>query len=79
MVQGVGYRYYTLRCAKQYFLTGWVRNLATAQVEILAEGEKGLLTDFIKELRVGPRSAEVNEVTVTWHTATSEFSNFTIE
>jgi acylphosphatase len=78
-VQGVGYRYYTLRCARQYLLTGRVQNLSNGHVEIIAEGEAGLLIDFIKELRIGPRSAEVNDVSVTWQKATGEFSNFTIE
>lgn len=78
LVQGVGYRYYTVLQAKRHQLTGWVKNLYSGEVEIVAEGEQGLITDFIKELRLGPRAAEVTDVAVTWLAATNEFPTFTI-
>jgi acylphosphatase len=39
-VQGVGFRYFTTDLAKSYDLSGWVKNLATGDVEILVEGDK---------------------------------------
>lgn len=37
-VQGVGFRYTANRIARQYGLTGFVRNLSDGDVEMLAQG-----------------------------------------
>lgn len=37
-VQGVGFRYTTLQVAKEYEVTGFVRNLADGRVELQVEG-----------------------------------------
>ncbi len=64
IVQGVGYRYFVLRAAGQYGLTGWVRNREDGAVEVEAEGDGGSLEAFVKDLRIGPRAAEVTAVEV---------------
>jgi acylphosphatase len=38
-VQGVGFRYTTNRLAKRYNITGWVRNLADGNVELIMQGD----------------------------------------
>lgn len=40
MVQGVGYRAFTVDTAKAMGLNGWVRNLHDGSVEALFEGRK---------------------------------------
>jgi acylphosphatase len=79
LVQGVGYRYYTMACARRRALSGWVRNLDSGQVEAVVEGEEGLICDLIKELRIGPRMAAVNDVTVEWEEYVGQFQDFIIE
>lgn len=76
LVQGVCYRAFAEKEANSYALTGWVRNLFDSRVEAVVEGEKGLIIDFIKELRIGPPSADVTGVAVEWQEYTGEFKDF---
>lgn len=68
-VQGVSFRWYTRRTAAALGLAGWVRNQPDGSVEILAEGLRPDLERLIAWARTGPPSAEVDEVTVTFHPA----------
>ena len=77
-VQGVGFRYFVLDIANSLGITGWVRNRADGNVEVLAEGERPLLDKLLQALYRGPRSARVFNVTEEWHTASGEFSSFSI-
>lgn len=78
MVQGVGYRYFVQRAAKQLKLTGWVRNLYTGEVEIEAEGPRGLIESLIQELWTGNPYAAVRNVSVNWGRWTGKYSGFDI-
>ncbi len=49
-VQGVGFRYTTLQVAKEYEVTGFVRNLADGRVQLEAEGAKPEIEAFLKGL-----------------------------
>ncbi|MFQ6008548.1 MAG: acylphosphatase, partial [Candidatus Zixiibacteriota bacterium] len=53
VVQGVGYRYYCLRKAREFGLKGWVKNNPDGSVSVVAEGDRSLIEDLIKELKVG--------------------------
>lgn len=61
-VQGVGFRYATARKAKEYNLTGWVKNLPSGEVETVVQGEQQLLDDFERWLWQGPEYSRVTEV-----------------
>jgi acylphosphatase len=63
-VQGVGYRYFALRVARELGLKGWVRNLSDGRVEAFASGPTHLLEDFEARLRQGPPAGEVRGVEV---------------
>ncbi len=63
-VQGVGYRYFAVRVARELGLKGWVRNLPDGRVEAYAAGPAHLLEDFEARLRKGPMSGEVRGVEV---------------
>jgi len=78
LVQGVGFRYFTLRVAEQYGLTGWVRNRLRGDVEIYAEGDKSVLETFITEIRRGPRFGHVDAIDVEWKEATGAYRNFSV-
>ncbi|MHA1340517.1 MAG: acylphosphatase [Promethearchaeota archaeon] len=61
-VQGVFFRATTKKTAKKLNLKGWVRNLPSGQVEILAIGPKKDLEELLEFLKVGPRWAHVENV-----------------
>jgi acylphosphatase len=49
-VQGVGFRYTTLRVARGHDVTGWVRNLPDGRVELVAEGTAEELARFLSSV-----------------------------
>jgi acylphosphatase len=64
VVQGVGFRYFAMQLARDYGITGWVRNRDDGSVEVEAQGEDLLVQSFISDLRIGPRSADVTAVDI---------------
>lgn len=79
VVQGVNFRYYTVRKAHLLGLTGWVANRWDGRVETVAEGPRRALEEFLAFLREGPPSAVVTGVVPRWEKATGEFSDFTVK
>ncbi|MCX7756786.1 MAG: acylphosphatase [candidate division WOR-3 bacterium] len=77
-VQGVFFRDFTRRHARQLAVTGWVKNLPNGDVEIVAEGKKKKLLELIEAVKIGPQYAEVTDCKVTWSNYTGEFTDFTI-
>jgi acylphosphatase len=63
-VQGVGYRNFAQRAARDLGVQGWARNLDDGRVEALAVGTGEQLENFEGQLRVGPAHARVQEVEV---------------
>lgn len=61
-VQGVGYRRWFQRQAKQLEVQGWVRNLATGEVEALVVTDAEKLEHIINRAYQGPPLAKVTEV-----------------
>ncbi len=78
LVQGVGYRYFVYREARNLGLKGYVSNLYTGEVLIVAEGEKALVEELINKLKVGPMHAAVKNCRVDWQDSKNEFDNFNI-
>ncbi len=79
IVQGVGYRWFADRIARKYELKGFVENLPEGSVYLEVEGEKGLIEELVKELRIGPRSAVVGDVIVEWRKPHHLFLGFKIK
>ena len=61
-VQGVFYRNWTMLTARSLRLRGWVRNLSSGDVEILAIGPLEDLEDFERQCWEGPYGAKVEQV-----------------
>ncbi len=79
-VQGVFFRDFTSRQAKELGLTGYARNLpGGAAVEVWAEGERQQLEELIGCLKAGPPAARVERVAITWSEYSGSYSRFSIK
>lgn len=78
-VQGVFFRAFISRRARELGLTGYVRNLAgDMRVEVRAEGEKEKLAKLLDYLKVGPPGARVEGVTADWSEYSGSYTGFQI-
>ncbi len=77
-VQGVGFRFSAYDKAKEFALAGWVRNLGSGEVEIVAEGKQENLQMLAAWAHQGPPSAHVTQVREEWLDFTGEFTDFRI-
>ncbi|MDO9578703.1 MAG: acylphosphatase [Candidatus Cloacimonadales bacterium] len=78
-VQGVGFRYFTVRLAQEYNILGNVQNSYDGKVRVVAVGSEKNLELFLQELRHGPRLALVEDMKITELSAVHDFNNFRIE
>ena len=76
LVQGVGYRYYAMRKANAYGISGFAKNLIDGRVEVVAEGSRSMVEQFISDLKVGPMSAHVTDMRIEWDNPPFEFEGF---
>ena len=76
-VQGVGFRATAEKIARDYPVTGWVKNLNDGRVQLLVEGPEGAVTKFLAAVRrhwkrnIDKEQAEERK-------PTGEFKGFTI-
>lgn len=59
VVQGVGFRKFIDRTAKELNLCGWVRNRADGTVEINAQGPENALDELFRKATNGPARSKV--------------------
>jgi len=78
LVQGVNFRFYTQQKAKQLGIKGWVRNLKDGRVEVVAEGDKDAMEEFIRFLKRGPPLAKVLSCEIEKEEYKGEFKYFDI-
>ena len=76
-VQGVGFRYTTRSIARDYEVTGYVRNLPDGSVEVVAEGPVDQLDGFL-EVVSDRLSGHIRQVQSDRRPAQQEFANFGI-
>ncbi|HUJ00239.1 MAG TPA: acylphosphatase [Usitatibacter sp.] len=73
-VQGVGFRYATVRAAQRFGVTGWVRNRSDGSVEAVVYGTVESVEAIVAWARRGPDAAIVENLEVM--EAEGEFSTF---
>ena len=77
-VQGVYFRDFVTKRARELDLTGYVRNTPQRTVEVHAEGERQQLEKLIDHLKVGPPSAGVEKVVTNWSEYTGSYTGFSV-
>ena len=78
-VQGVFYRAFCQEIAESLDLKGYVQNLPTGEVEVLAQGEKEKIEKLINWCKKGPSDARVSDVKIEWEDIKEKFSGFSIK
>ncbi len=61
-VQGVGFRFSVKQLAKGFDVTGWVKNLPDARVELQAMGESEELEEFLQEIQDSHLGGFIREI-----------------
>ncbi|MCC6027086.1 MAG: acylphosphatase [Archaeoglobus sp.] len=64
IVQGVGFRYFTLKVARELGIKGYVKNLPDGRVYIYAVGDEKSLQKLLEKVKIGPPLAVVRDVVV---------------
>ncbi len=78
VVQGVGFRYFTRKLARETGVKGFVKNLNDGRVFVVVEGQKDQVEKFLSEIRKGPSSAIVKRVEVEEYKASGRYRDFEI-
>jgi len=77
-VQGVGFRYFVLRRARDLRLNGRVSNRADGAVVVDAEGDPVGLRNLVELAGRGPSSASVVRVVEEWSEGPPRYTRFEI-
>lgn len=75
-VQGVGFRYFAIRAARQAGVKGSVRNLGDGTVEAIAEGPPAAIAEFRTALEQGPSYGHVEQVDAIEMQPTGRYTGF---
>ncbi len=78
LVQGVGYRYFVVREAQKLGLKGFTQNLYTGEVITVVEGDRAIVEEMVKKLKVGPMHASVRSCKIDWQGPKNEFTEFEV-
>lgn len=74
----VMYRDFAQRNASSRGIVGTVKNLPDGIVEVFAEGEEGILKEYIERLKKGPLLSRVDKVDIEWREPEGKFNDFSI-
>ncbi len=77
-VQGVGFRWHTMRQARALGLVGWVCNLPDGTVRIVVEGPREAAEAMLEWARHGPDHAHVERCVERWQDVTGQYLDFTV-
>jgi acylphosphatase len=77
-VQGVAYRASAMDTAIDVGVLGWVRNLATGDVEGVVQGEATAVDGFLAWAARGPAGARIDRMTTTDEEVVDDFRKFEI-
>ena len=76
-VQGVGFRYTVHRLARDYDVTGFVKNLPDGRVHLVVEGQMNELSRFLEDVACS-MSGYIRDTAANVAPATGQFREFSI-
>ncbi|SVA60165.1 uncharacterized protein METZ01_LOCUS113019, partial [marine metagenome] len=77
-VQGVGFRYTVRSLVPGYDVLGTIRNLPDGRVELVAEGERAELEEFLQAVRDSGLRRNIQDEDIVWEEAQDKFRGFEI-
>ncbi len=77
-VQGVGFRYSVKTVVAGFEVSGTVRNLPDGRVELIAEGEKNEMVEFLQAIRDSDVGGLIRGEETRWSEAKNDFRGFEI-
>ena len=77
-VQGVGFRDFARRSAEKIGVRGYAKNLANSDVEVVADGNRVALDEFLVVLEQGPPAGRVDRVQIDQFERSEEYTGFEI-
>lgn len=77
-VQGVLFRQAARTKATELSLTGFAKNLLDGKVEIVVEGKKEKVEEFLKSVKEGSPLSRVDNVEIAEEVYTGEFEDFVV-
>ena len=77
-VQGVGFRYAVRSLVPGYDVLGTIRNLPDGRVELVAEGERAELEEFLQAVRDSGLRRNIQDEDIVWKEAQDKFRGFEI-
>jgi len=77
-VQGVAFRTYVQESATELEITGYVQNLDSGMVEVVAQGTIDTLKGFVEYLNEGSLMSVVEGVAVDWRSITKTYDEFSL-
>ncbi len=77
-VQGVRFRDFVRKTAKNLELYGWVKNNPDSSVSVLVEGNNDAIKLLIDKIRIGSPMSKVEDVKINWLPYENKFNSFKI-
>lgn len=77
-VQGVGFRYTVKSLVTGYDVLGTIRNLPDGRVEVVAEGERAELEEFLQAVQDSGLRRHIQDEDIVWEEAQDKFKGFEI-
>jgi len=77
-VQGVSFRWFTVRAGRELGLNGYAKNRADGTVEVQAVGRKIDCDSLIDQVKQEPAMSQVDDVEISWVNANEKFTDFEI-
>lgn len=77
-VQGVGFRQFVKQHARNFGLTGYVRNTEDGGVEVVLQGDEKTIDHMIDYCKQGPFLAKVDHIGYEWEEEGEQFNEFSI-